>query len=66
MIKNRFEVDSGAYHFAREDLLDFADIYGLDTIVDDIIAGYETRKQNKLVKERREQQKYMEFGAHYD
>ena len=66
MIKNRFEVDSGAYHFTREDMLDFADIYGLDTIIDDLIAGAEKRKQDRLMQAKREAQRYMEFGAHYD
>jgi hypothetical protein len=50
MIKNRFEIDSGAYHFAREDILDFVALFGLETVLDDIIVGHEKRIQDGVAK----------------
>lgn len=62
MITNRFETEGGAYHFAIQDIIDFVDNYGLETVLDDIIKAYEHRAFMRRMEER----KHMEFGAHYD
>lgn len=62
MITNRFETEGGAYHFALEDIVDFIDTYGLETVLDDVIKAYEHR----CFVRRMEERKHMEFGAHYD
>lgn len=62
MLTNRYENEGGAYHFAIEDMLDFVDKYGWDTILGDLMQAYERRSFLRRMEER----KHMEFGAHYE
>ena len=50
------------YQRLLQDIIDFVDNYGLETVLDDIIKAYEHRSFMRRMEER----KHMEFGAHYD
>ena len=60
---NRFEAEQGSYHFALSDMVDFMQVYGVETVLRDLqdyldLREYQQRKRQEVY--------HNEFGGVYD
>lgn len=62
-MNNRFEDQFGAYHFALSDIVDFMQLYGVETVLKDLQDYLDLREYQ----ERKRQEVYhTEFGGVYE
>lgn len=62
-MNNRFEDQFGAYHFALSDIVDFMQLYGVETVLKDLqdyldLREYQERKRQEIY--------HTEFGGVYE
>jgi hypothetical protein len=61
MLLNRFETEGGAYHFALQDIVDFVEQYGFESVIADIVDEIHSRTYHRSKAENT----YTEFGGSY-
>lgn len=62
-MNNRFEHEQGAYHFALSDIVDFMQVYGVDTVLKDLQDYLDLREYNQR---KRQEVYHNEFGGVYE
>lgn len=60
---NRFEQECGAYHFALSDMVDFMQLYGVETVLRDLQDYLDLREYNNR---KRAEVYHNEFGGVYE
>ena len=62
-MNNRFEQQYGAYHFALSEMVDFMQLYRVDTVLKDLQDYLDLREYNLR---KREEVYHTEFGGVYE
>lgn len=60
---NRFEHEYGAYHFALSEIVDFMQLYGVETVLKDLQDYLDLREYNAL---KHQDVYHTEFGGVYE